>query len=99
MALKYDGTINAGHIMTAVTLLVTAIGAVFYVQADLRSLSENQARMEAAFNTEIISIRQDATDRAARLRAAELTIAGQTSDLRAISASLSRIERLLEAKD
>lgn len=96
MALKYDGTINAGALLQVVTIVATVAGMGAYIQSDLVRLAENQTRMEAAFNAEIVSIRQDAAERQGRLRAAELTIAGQTSDLRAISASLTRIERLLE---
>ena len=96
MALRYDGTINAGALLQVLTIVAMVAGAGAYIRSDLIRLSENQSRIEAAFNAEVISIRQEATERAARLRAAELTIAGQTSDLRAISASLSRIERLLE---
>ena len=96
MTLKYDGTINAGHLMTAATILASVVGAVVYVQADLRRLESDQARIQTTFAAELVSIRSDASARESRLRTAELAIAGQASDLRAIQASLARIERLLE---
>ncbi len=98
MALKYDGTINAGHILTALAMFVAALGAVIWIQADLRKLASDQQRIEASFASEMLAVKTDAAARESRLRAAELTIAGQTSDLRSISASLTRIERLLEAR-
>lgn len=97
MSLRYDGTINAGHILTAAVMFISAVGAVIWVQADLRRLSSDQQRVEASFTAEIVSIRSDAMAREGRLRAAELAIAGQSSDLRSIQSSLSRIERLLES--
>lgn len=96
MALRYDGTVNAGALLQVVTIVATVAGMGAYIQSDLVRLAENQTRMESTFASEVATIRSEASERAARLRAAELTIAGQTSDLRAISASLSRIERLLE---
>ncbi|MCB5411767.1 hypothetical protein [Pseudogemmobacter faecipullorum] len=98
MALKYDGTINAGHFLTAGAMFVSALCAVIWIQADLRKLAADQQRIEAFFATEVAAIRSDAAGREGRLRTAELTIAGQASDLRSISATLSRIERLLETK-
>lgn len=99
MALHYDPAINAGHIMTAGVILCSVIGAVIWVQADLTRISSEQQRFEAAMTTEIVSIRSDAQSRETRLRAAELALAGQAGDLRAIQASLGRIERLLEAQE
>lgn len=97
MHLKYDGTFNFGHVMTVVAFLASAIGAVVFVQFDLRRLSAEQMRIEASFSSEIGSIRSEAAAREGRLRQAELTLAGQASDLRSIQATLTRIERLLEA--
>ena len=98
MALRYDGTVNAGALLQVVTIVATVAGAGAYIQSDLVRLAEDQTRLEGVFASEVAAIRSEASERAARLRAAELTIAGQSSDLRAISASLGRIERLLDER-
>lgn len=97
MALEYNGVINAGHIFTAVTMCVSALSAVVWIQFELGKLAEEQRRIEALIATELATIRSDASARENRLRAAELVIAGQTSDLRSINATTTRIERQLEA--
>ena len=96
MALKYDGTINAGAILQAGVLLVAATGAVIWTQADLRRLESTQARIEATIGADIMSIRSDASAREVRIRAAELSLAGQQSDLRSIQSGINRIEAQLE---
>ena len=98
MALRYDGTVNAGALLQVFTIVAMVAAAAAYIQSDLVRLAENQTRMESTFASDVATIRSEASDRAARLRAAELTIAGQSSDLRAISASLGRIERLLDER-
>lgn len=100
MALRYDGTVNAGALLQVVTIVATVAGMGAYIQSDLVRLAENQTRMESAFASEVATIRSEASERAARLRAAELTIAGQTSDLRNIQAGIADIkvsvDRLLQ---
>jgi len=99
MALKYDGTINAGEILQAGVIFSTALAAVIWTQAGLWKLEADQRRIETSFAAELATIRADAAAREGRLRTAELAIAGQASDLRAIQASLTRIERLLESRE
>ena len=97
MAIHYDGTINAGHIMTASVIMFSVASAVIWVQADLSRLTSEQAQFEASFASDIFAIRAESQGRETRLRAVEVSQAAQSSDLRAIQASLGRIERLIEA--
>lgn len=80
-SVKFDSTISTGNILSILAMLVTVVGG--YVSLD--KTQEAQA----------ISIgRLEENSRAfdARLRAAELTQAGQASDLRSIQATLLKID-------
>ncbi|WP_164736539.1 hypothetical protein [Pararhodobacter zhoushanensis] len=96
--MHYDRTVNLGHILTAATVACTVLAGVIYLRADVTQLQIELSRQRAEIASEVTAIRADAAGREARLRATELTQAGQSSDLRAMSASLTRIERLLEAR-
>ncbi|SEB80140.1 hypothetical protein [Rhodobacter sp. 24-YEA-8] len=96
MALKYDGTINAGAILQAVVVFAGALSAVIWTQAGIWRLEADQRRMETTLAADLASIRSDASAREVRIRAAELALAGQQSDLRSIQSGISRIEAQLE---
>lgn len=96
MALRYDGTINAGAILQAGVIATAALSAVIWTQAGIWRLEVDQRRLESTLATDLASIRNDASSREARIRAAELNIAGQQSDLRSIQSGITRIEAQLE---
>lgn len=86
MSLQFDNKISLGHVLTFVAMLVGGIVAY----ADLRS---GQSRLVA----DVAASQAADENHEARLRAVEVAQASQSSDLRAIQASLVRIERLIEA--
>lgn len=96
MVLKYDGTINAGAIMQAGVIFVAATATVVWTQADIRRLEATQTRIETAIGSEIRSIKAESSAHEARIRASELSLAGQQSDLRAIQNGITRIEASIE---
>lgn len=85
MSLQWDNKISLGHVLTFVGMLATGITAFVY-------LSVGQAQMER----EMIAVRADAVAREGRIRAVEIAQASQSSDLRAIQNSLTRIEAAVE---
>lgn len=96
MGLKYDGTVNAGAIMQAGVIFVSAVAAVVWTQADIRRLEATQNRVETAIGSELTSIKAAASAHEARIRASELSLAGQQSDLRSIQNGITRIEASIE---
>lgn len=97
MALQYDSKFSLGNIITVCVLflgLAVSWGAFTSRQDHMAS--------EAAALRQLISehTAENARARAeqdARIRAVEISNASMSSDLRAIQAGISRIERLLEA--
>ncbi len=85
MSLQFDNKISLGHLLTALGMLAGGIWAY----ADL---SAGQARLVS----EMAIVRADALARETRIRAVEIAQAGQSSDLRAIQNSLTRIEAAVE---
>lgn len=79
--------ITLGNLITIAVLLAGLIAGWVRLESQV---SEQNRRMDG--------ITAASTDREVRLRAVELTQASQSSDLRAIQASLGRIERLLESR-
>jgi len=97
MAVHFDNTVNTGHLLTAGAMVIAVVSAAIWVQADLRRITLDQARIEASVESDLASIRADSAAREARIRAVEVAQAAQSSDLRSIQTILGRIERLLEA--
>ncbi|MGR3376067.1 hypothetical protein [Salipiger abyssi] len=82
---RFDGTISAGNVVTILTMVVTVTAAYVTLEETQEAQAMRIARLEAGAT---------ATD--ARLRAAELTLAGQASDLRSISATLLKIDSKID---
>ena len=82
--LQFDNKISLGHLLSFVFMVVAGITAY----ADLRSTSIRLDR-------DVLAISAAADQREARVRAVEIAQASQSSDLRAILLSISRIESQL----
>lgn len=85
MALQWDNRISSGHLLTVSAMIIAGLGGYF----DLRA---SQARVIA----DVIAMQRAAEAHEARIRAVEISQASQSSDLRAIQITLSRIEAGLE---
>ncbi|MCA0945848.1 hypothetical protein LCM08_13090 [Salipiger pacificus] len=78
---KFDSTVSAGNILSILSMVIGLTAG--YVT--LRNSQEAQALA-------IERLENEGRAREVRLRSAEMTQAGQASDLRAISATLQKID-------
>lgn len=84
MSLQFDNKISLGHLLSAVAMLIA--GAMAY--ANLQSAQVEQSR-----RLERVEVSQQ--DREARVRALEINVAGQASDLRNIQIGINEIKAAL----
>ena len=83
--IKFDSTVSTGNILSILAMMVTVTAG--YVT--LTNTQESQAMS-------IARLEEGSRGLDARLRAAELTQAGQASDLRSIQATLLKIDSKLD---
>jgi len=85
MSLKFNNEISVGNLISSVVLIVGMVASFVMLQADQRA----QAAKLSEFDGAVRGIE-------VRVRAAELALAGQSSDLRNIQIGIGRIEAAVE---
>ena len=90
--MQFDNKISFGHVVSVVLMLGGGSAVYTRIVAQQEAISTRQAQSAA----EIVSINRAADAREGRIRAVEIALAGQSSDLRSIQVGISRIEAQLE---
>lgn len=85
MPIQFENKVNAGHIITAALLVLSGIGAYY-----------NLAKDQHLVRVDVDTLKTDARQNEARIRAVEIAQASQSSDLRSIQVGITRIEAQLE---
>lgn len=84
-SVQFDNKISLGHVISIGTVLVACAVAYATISARQEQISQD-----------IGGIQRAAEQREGRIRAVEIALAGQSSDLRSIQVGISRIEAQLE---
>lgn len=82
---KFDATVSTGNIISILAMLVTVTAGYVTMAKTLEALTLRLTQIES-----------EASAFEGRLRATELTQAGQASDLRSIQATLQKIDGKLD---
>ena len=85
MSVQFDNKISLGHVISIGTMLAGCVMAYATISARQDQIA-----------VDIVSIHRSAEQRESRIRAVEISLAGQSSDLRSIQVGISRIEAQLE---
>jgi ribosomal protein S11 len=85
MSIQFDNKISLGHVISIVGMLVS--GGMAYATITGR---------QDQFAAEMHNMQRSSEARESRIRAVEISLAGQSSDLRSIQVGISRIEAQLE---
>ncbi len=64
---KLDPTINYGHVLTALSIIITGTGAYYGMSAEIHNVDQRVAKIEATLqqlaNVMVLTARQDDADR------------------------------------
>ncbi len=85
MSIQFDNKISLGHVISIGTMLAGCVMAYATISA-----RQDQIAID------ISGIQRASEARESRIRAVEIALAGQSSDLRSIQVGISRIEAQLE---
>lgn len=96
---RFNPTINAGHILTALTIAITGIGAWMQLRSDVNMLTTaNQARQEEIAKVELKQ-ENDKKDFFSRMESTQTAMNQSVVELRSeITAGFSRIDARLDKR-
>ena len=92
MSLRFDNKISLGHVISIVAML----GAGILAYANLRATQESLQAAHANTSHRIERVEKSQLDREIRLRALEISVSSQASDLRNIQTGIADIKASLD---